>query len=780
MVKKKNNSKKKNKIYEIFSRLSSSISDNNFQHSEYYHTYIYAIILAIGLTFVLSLLLPRGRSYQFGALKEGEIYVGETIIAPFTCAVNKTDEEYQRDLQQAKEKILPVFVKEDSICERKLNQLTLFFKGIDEIVTAESEKIDIVKELTGYLRQYKINPDEKIIDFFSGVGYKMKTKIILDRNNEQTLLFQEILNKLFLDFCDRGILDKTKQTIASKDGTISVFIGNEESDESISNYYDSDDVKIAALDRLKAIYDNDDEQVNIGYRILSTFIVPNLFYADEETEIRRNEAMAMVPRAKGTILENEKLIETYDKVTKEHIAKLNSIAVEKAERESARSFLLTIVRYLGKFFVVAIGLFILIVFLILNRWRLLRSLKKTVLIVVILLLVSVAAYVIERFTHSSYLYPITIASMLLTIFFDTRVGFMGTVALSIIFGAMRGNEFIVMYVSIFAGTAAVISVAKVRSRTWFIKSILMISAAYIVAITTIEIVRYTSFTNLASYWSLGIANGFLSPLLTYGLQVLFEFIFNMTTDLRLLDLSDLNRPLLRRLAVQAPGTYHHSIMVGSLAEVAAEAIGADGLLARVGAYYHDIGKIEKPEYFIENIQRSKNPHEKLSPSMSSLILANHVKRGIEIADMYKLPTKIKNFISEHHGTTVMAFFYKKALEQNKNEEIDIATFRYPGPKPKTKETGIVMLADGIEAASRTLKDPSASRIKGMVTSIVQERFRDMELDECPITLRDLNKIIDSFTTVLLGTFHARIEYPDQEELFFPKNSTKEKNYEIKD
>ena len=778
MVKKKNNSKKQNKVHEFFKKLITTVFKDKSLRTEHYQTYGYGLLIAVVLTTLLSLLLPRGRSYQFGGLNEGEIYVGETIIAPFTCAINKTDEEYQRDIQKAKEKIMPVFVKEDSVCERKLTQLTLFFDGIDEIIATEKNKDELFDDIATYLKKYKLNPDEKILNFFAGLDYKTRTRITADGNGK-SMQFREIIEAAYIESCDRGILDRQKQTIHSIDGKISVFVGNEETEESVNYYYDLEDVKTIALDKLRSVFRNDEDKAITGYRIFSTFIAPNLLYDNEETDLRIIAAIAIVPRAKGTILENEKIIETYDKVTREHITKLNSLAIEKAERESARSFFLAIIRYLGKFLMVAIGLSILIVFLILNRWRLLRSVRKTVLNAVIIILVCLAAFIIDRFTHSPYLFPITIASMLLTIFFDTRVGFVGTIAISLIFGIMRGNDFLVAYVSIFAGTAAVISVAKVRSRTWFIRSILMISTAYILSITAIEILRYTSFTKFLVYWLHGIANGFLSPLLTYGLQVLFEFLFNMTTDLRLLDLSDLNRPLLRRMAVEAPGTYHHSIMVGNLAEVAAEAIGADGLLARVGSYYHDIGKIEKPEYYIENIQRSKNPHEKLSPNMSSLILATHVKRGLEIADLYKLPQEIKNFIPEHHGTTVMAFFYKKAQEQTK-EDIDTAPFRYPGPKPKSKETGIVMLADGVEAASRSLKDPSASRIKGMVTSIVHERFRDSELDECSITLRDLTKIIDSFTTVLLGTFHGRIEYPNQEELFFPKNSTKEKNNEIKD
>jgi hypothetical protein len=229
-----------------------------------------------------------------------------------------------------------------------------------------------------------------------------------------------------------------------------------------------------------------------------------------------------------------------------------------------------------------------------------------------------------------------------------------------------------------------------------------------------------------------------------------------------LELSALNRPLLRELALQAPGTYHHSIVVGTLSEAAAEAIGANSLLARVGAYYHDIGKTEMAEYFAENQRGGKNPHEKLTPNMSLLVIINHVKRGIEIAEEHNIPREVRDFIPEHHGTNVVSYFYKKALEKNGDTDVQESDFRYPGPKPQSEETGIVMLADAVEAACRSLRDPSISRLRNMVNGIVEERFKKGELDECPLTLRDLNLIKESFIRTLTGIFHGRTQYPEEQ------------------
>jgi hypothetical protein len=232
-----------------------------------------------------------------------------------------------------------------------------------------------------------------------------------------------------------------------------------------------------------------------------------------------------------------------------------------------------------------------------------------------------------------------------------------------------------------------------------------------------------------------------------------------------LELANLDKPILKDLIVQAPGTYHHSIIVGSLAEAAAKAIDVNPLLARVSAYYHDIGKIKKPLYFSENQGGKGNPHDKLSPSMSSLILNAHVKDGVELAKRQKLGKKILDIIQQHHGTSLVSFFYQKAKEKGNPgvESINEKDYRYLGPRPQTKEAGIVMLADAVEAASKTLSEPTSSRVKGLVSRIINNIFTDGQLDDCELTLRDLHYIEESFGRILTGIFHQRVEYPDSQE-----------------
>jgi putative nucleotidyltransferase with HDIG domain len=258
---------------------------------------------------------------------------------------------------------------------------------------------------------------------------------------------------------------------------------------------------------------------------------------------------------------------------------------------------------------------------------------------------------------------------------------------------------------------------------------------------------------------LGVVNAVGSTFIAMALLPLFESFFSFTTNITLLELSDLNHPLLKRLAIEAPGTYHHSLVLSSLTEAAAKAINANPLLARVGTYYHDIGKMEISEYFVENQFGVKSKHDELAPSMSALVIVSHIKRGREMAEEYDLPDRIIEFIQEHHGTSLISYFYSKAKELRENGEMSEAEFRYPGPRPRSKETAILMIAESVEAASRTLDDPKPSRIRSLIRRITNDKYQAEQLFESPLSLADLQKIEDAFVMVLIGAFHNRIDYP---------------------
>ncbi|HPP07245.1 MAG TPA: HDIG domain-containing protein, partial [Syntrophorhabdaceae bacterium] len=292
-----------------------------------------------------------------------------------------------------------------------------------------------------------------------------------------------------------------------------------------------------------------------------------------------------------------------------------------------------------------------------------------------------------------------------------------------------------------------------------------------------HIITGDPLTNLPSKIAFILINGIASSFIALGILPVIEHIFDYTTDIKLLELANLDNPLLEDMMIKAPGTYHHSIIVGNLSKAAAEAIGAHPLLARVAAYYHDIGKLKMPHYFIENRKGFDDAHKDLTPSMSSLIILSHVKEGIELAEKHKLGKKIKDIIREHHGTSLVSYFYNRAKECEDPElfVIDEKDFRYSGPKPQTKEAGIVMLADVVEASSRILNEPTPKRIEKHIQDIIEKVFLDGQLDECELTLKDLHAIQKSFITILLGIFHHRIEYPERtapngNDKKFPKHS----------
>ncbi len=740
-----------------------------------FHWVVFALTVLL-----IVLMYPREKSYEFADLKEGEIYIGEQVVAPFTFSINKTPEEYSRDVEAAKKSVAPVFIRIDTVAQHKIVTLKRFFAGVDTVL--KKELPDSVKAalLSENLKTLKINPTEDLLTFFldhlrvqkvtakARKKARGKAKVRIQpapADTDTTTLalvdFQRMLSKIARDTYSIGILNIAPQDLPNQPEKLALTTGDEETIEDITYFHHVGNLDATILQKLREAFSYE-PAVKAGYEILSQIVRPNIFYDENETQKRIEEAVARVPLAKGTVLEKEKIIDSHEKITKEHIQKLRSLAQAKAEREKATRGLASILPLWGRIMMACVGLGFILLFLYYLRREVFDDLSKVLMILITLLLILFIGNFISRFSLSEYLIPVAIAAMLLTIFFDPQVAFMGTVSLAILLAGLRGNEFSITLITLVVGITSILSVRRVRSRSWLFKSFLWVTSGYIISIGTLELLRYSAFDEIMNNIGFGLINGFLSPILTYGLMVIFEYTFDMTTDATLLELSDLNKPLLQQLAIRAPGTYHHSLLVGSLAEAAAEAIGANSLLARVGAYYHDIGKMEKPEYFVENQVDGKNPHDKLSPTMSCLILVSHVKRGLEIAQEYGLPKEIQAFISEHHGTTLISYFYNKAKEVSEGKEVNEDDFRYPGPKPQSKETGIVMLADAVEAACRSLKDPSVSRIRSVVNAIIDDRFKNCELDESPLTLRDLNQIQEAFVKILTGIFHGRVEYPDQE------------------
>lgn len=360
----------------------------------------------------------------------------------------------------------------------------------------------------------------------------------------------------------------------------------------------------------------------------------------------------------------------------------------------------------------------------------------------------------------NYLIPVAAGSMLLAILMDTKLAVFLTIILSFFVGILTENQLTYTINAFVGGVVSIYSVSKFSQRLDWVKAGLFVGIADVFVIFALSLMNNASWDLILIGCVMGAMNGFLSAIFAYGTLPFLESGFKVTTSVRLLELSNPNQPLLKRLLIEAPGTYHHSILVGNLGEAAADAVGADSLLVRVGSYYHDIGKLKRPYFFIENQLGGENPHEKLTPSLSTLIITSHIKDGLELARQYGVPPIIMDLIAQHHGTCLVTYFYHKAVEMGNADSIKEEEFRYDAPKPQSKEAAIIMLADNVEAAVRSMTSHTSGKIEGLVRKILKERLQDGQLDESDLTFKDVDLIANAFSHILNGIFHTRIEYPE--------------------
>jgi len=405
--------------------------------------------------------------------------------------------------------------------------------------------------------------------------------------------------------------------------------------------------------------------------------------------------------------------------------------------------------------------------------------KKPYRIINLLLLFLCSAALGYYFVQNNWpilLMPFCIVPMLSVILFnDLVIAFIISLASIITVHSFTGNSRYLEILFLCSGLLSAVLVFGARRRNTIVSAGVVIG---LVQVILFAFIQQFSFKNLNGYVFLFV-NGISSGIIVLGILPIFEYFFGTITNIKLLELADFNHPILNRLMLEAPGTYHHSLIVGNLSEAACKAVGANSLLARIGAYYHDIGKLQKPDYFTENQDIRFNVHETLAPNMSKMVIINHVKEGVELAEKYHLNPRLIDFIQQHHGKSLVYFFYRRALEKQEEDQQEIAeeVFRYPGPKPNTKETAVVLLADSVEAATRTLKEPSPAKIEETVHKIINNKFIDGQLDECDLTLKDLELIANVFIHILSGIYHTRIIYPEGRSENNHKKSPKENSHQ---
>ena len=705
---------------------------------------LYRILLGTVLVLGITFMYPLDRIYQPLDVPSLSEIAAEDIRAPFDFPIYKSSEELEQDRQTVIANLRPALVYDTLLTQMVRDKVRIFFDLVDSI---RAENFEQQIAIGIFTNRYPVLSDSVIVSLLDG------SPLI---NNSTIVIIDSLTSK--------GVVNSVKSLPLRNSGLVTIYKPLKIQTVARDRVLDMSLVNTYIADQAGRLVRTNIRSVKAIKVISILFLEPNLIFDKEKTEQNRQAELKAIPKTKGLIFKDELIIKANERVTEVHRDKIVSLAKYKRQRLQGQSFLNYILPPLGRLFFVAFPILFFVFFLYFFRRRIYDSNSYLLLFALLIgsevLLLNIVA---SQDFLSIYLVPLTIASMLATILFDEEVGLAFTVSLGMLVGVLSGFKLDIAYVTIVSGMVAGFSVRKVRHRHEFYHPILYLCLAYGGSVYIIESLKLTPSTDLINHVWLAVTNGFLSPILTIGLLPLFETGFGITTDVTLLELSDLNRPILKRLALEAPGTYHHSIMIGTLSEDAAEAIGANSLLARVGSYYHDIGKMLKPEYFVENQTGAVNKHERLSPTMSAMILEAHVKEGVELAQRNNLPKNIIEFITGHHGTSVMRYFYDKA-QKEMGDTADVGEFQYPGPNPRTKEVAIVMLADSVEAASRTLEDPKPSRIRNLVHRIFMDKFDSGLLENSNITLRDLRKIEDSFVRILIAFHHRRVKYPEKKEV----------------
>ena len=737
------------------------------------------------LVVLISLLFPRGDTLQY-SYKLNDI-TREPIIAPFTFPILKTADNYEQD-KKAEEKSVPfIFNRSKNIVDKKLLELDNFFKSLTDLRSAiwrynESKQLYYERKyhLTAEKARNEFIADSTSLSMISGTfknNYPFTTlkdsswnkylTIETDpRKFKDWILHKDIVSQICKNRWSEGIYDISIDSIISDQVKI-----NQRQVPIIAEKQDFNSLETAwtkAKEEFISKIDIEHQFSDIGYDIIVEHMVPNLLFDRSVTLSNQRLSIKQVPISKGVVLERELIVDANIRITEDVLQKLKSLSFEIDNQNKGRS-LNDVWNYLGRIILLSIVVSLFFTFLYMYRVDVFIDWEMVLLMSIIILIQMFLAYlIIIYFEFTEYLVPVTVGAMTLTILFDARIGFMSTVVVSILVGLMMGQNIDFVILSLFISTVAVYNIRKLRKRSQLFVTMFALIGSSVIVIVALGLFKEQSMSKIFFDLQILTLNSFLAPILTYGLIGLIEMVFDITTDLTLIELLDYDRPLLKRAQRETNGTFNHSIVVGNLAEACATAIGAHSLLCRVGAYYHDIGKMVKPDYFIENQYIADNKHDVLKPTMSARIIRNHVNDGLQLAKEYGLPKIVSDFIPMHHGTTRVEYFYRQALEEvgGDKSKIDESQFRYPGPKPDTKETGILMICEAIEAAVRSIKDPDIMKIETMIDKIIKQRIDDGQLNECPLTLDELNKIkgtVDGNTGmlhVLRGIYHIRIQYPD--------------------
>lgn len=681
------------------------------------------LLIALALTGLVQFLFLQSN------IKEHTYNVEELQLAPETIRAPKTivDEgKTEQDRLLAAEQVEPVYTFDESIAKNQSAMIDSFFGYVTDTLTAV-DKDATSDEKLAQLKKRLSTIDEKQFTFRFTDD---QLKLLLRQQVADLEASRAILSKSVQDTLAKPIRENDIASIQSR---------------------------IEQSVRMQSAFPA--ELVNIAVVMARSAIVETETYNEDMTNARRQQAKNLVEETR--ILQGQIIVQEGERVTRDIYRQLDLLGLLSDESNNRLRIGLSVITLLQ------MG----VLFMLFSQWSAPNARKQNAITMVFfvyalgLILLKILSVVADEFTmHIAFLFPTAMIAMLLRLLINEKVAFIVSVLMATTAGVMLNAQYgsvmnveVVLYI-LFGSIVALLFLRTGEKTSHVLKACALVSVINAVYIFFFIVMTQTTYQmdELLFYAVAAIVSGVLSGMLTLGLLPFFESAFGILSTMRLIELSNPNHPLLKKILTETPGTYHHSVMVANLAETACEAIGADGLLARVGCYYHDIGKTKRPAYFIEN-QIGKNPHDHLPPDESARIIIEHTTYGAQLLAEHKMPQEIIDIALQHHGTSELKFFVYKAKEMG--IDVEEANYRYPGPKPQTKEAAIISVADSVEAAVRSMKDPTPDKIRALIQSITKDRLLDHQFDECDISLKELKMMEEAFCETLNGIFHSRIEYP---------------------
>ncbi len=702
--------------------LIDSLKHNKFRKIIIFSLFLIASILIISL-------FPREGKFIYEFYR-GKPWKHEVLVAPFDIPIYKKDSMIEAERDSALKSFIPFYRLDTSVLEKIME---MFEDFIETEWASYTEKITLTNK--------------------PGYSIQIKKK------------YYDELKTLLTGLYEQGIVSDAPQfeSIKNSSASINIITGQVVEEKTKSSIY----TQISAYQFLNnqrlIISDSLQSEIPVESRFLENsdiafLIQPNLFYDNETSSKIRNKILANISETEGMIQAGEKIIALGELINDEKYQILQSLKKE-LETNPVVNRNYNFIR-IGQILIVSFTFLVLFLFLFHFRREVLQSINKTAFILLLIIIMAfLSSVTIKSQGLSIYVMPLVILPIIMKTFFDARIALFVHIITILLISFWVPSSFEFIYMNFIAGVVAIFTLRNVYRRGILFVTAVIILFTYALIYSGINIMQDGSVDNINLINFAWFGGNALLILTTYPLIFIFEKLFGFISDATLLELSDTNQPLLRKLAEKAPGTFHHSLQVANLAEEAALHIGGDALLIRCGSLYHDIGKMDDPMFYIENLTTAFNPHEELEFEESAEKIIGHVIKGEQIARKHKLPGVIIDFILTHHGTTKVQYFYKSYLKEFPDADIDISRFSYPGPIPFSKETAIVMMADSIEAASRSIKKMTMTRINELVEQIFKYQFDEGQFINANLTLRDIEKIKQVFKNKLQNIYHVRVEYP---------------------